>query len=99
MRTKGHIFAVPPHFAGRCCTGALITLTVLHTRKVLSGLAIMGLPMLIYFALHKSEFLQQSIQATFNNKILWGLPTYGHTFSISTPTIYSSRRRIVFVRL
>ena len=30
MRTKGHIFAVPPHFAGRCRASALITLTVLE---------------------------------------------------------------------
>src|SRR5690242_20115561 len=30
MRTKGHIlFAVPPHFAGRCHIGALTTPTVL----------------------------------------------------------------------
>src|SRR5436853_7715390 len=48
VRTKGHNFAVPPHFAGRCRTGALVTLTVL--RRDLSGLAITGLPVPIYFA-------------------------------------------------
>ena len=48
MRTKGHIFAVPPHFAVRLRTSALITLTVLHFIRGLSGLAIMGLPIQIY---------------------------------------------------
>jgi hypothetical protein len=43
----------------------------------------MGLPMLIYFALHKSVFLQQSIRATFNSGVLRGLSAYGLTFSIS----------------
>jgi hypothetical protein len=52
--------------------------------------------MLFYFALHMSEFLQQSIQATFNSSVLWGLPAFGRTFSISTPTDYSSRRRFVY---
>jgi len=83
MRTKGHIFAVPPHFAGRLRTSALITLTVLHISRDLSGLAIMGLPMLIYFSLSSSEFLQQSIRATFDSGLLWRLPAYGLIFSFS----------------
>ncbi len=85
MRTKGHIFAVPPHFTGRCRTGALITLTVLQIRRGLAGFAVTGSPMLIYFALDESEFLQQSIRATFNSGMLRGLPAYGHTFSTSAP--------------
>jgi hypothetical protein len=43
----------------------------------------MGLPMLIYFSLHQREFLQQSIRATFSSGILWELPAYGLTVSIS----------------
>ena len=72
MRTKGHIFAVPPHFAVRLRTSALITLTVLHLVRGLSGLAIMGLPMQIYFSLASSEFLPQSIRATFDRACCGG---------------------------
>ncbi|HXZ06143.1 MAG TPA: hypothetical protein VEH81_15020 [Ktedonobacteraceae bacterium] len=56
MRTKGHIFAVPPQFAGRLRTGTLVTLTVLPILRGLSGLAIMGLPMQIYFSRQKVNF-------------------------------------------
>jgi len=43
----------------------------------------MGLPMPIYLSLSKSEFLQQSIRATFDSGLLWRLPAYDLTFSIS----------------
>jgi hypothetical protein len=43
----------------------------------------MGLPMLIYLSLSSREFLQQSIRATFDGGLLWGLPASDLAFSIS----------------
>jgi len=83
MRTKGHIFAVPPHFAGRLRIGALITLTVLQILQRSIGSRYNGLTHTDLLFTLKSEFLQQSIRATFDSGLLWRLPAYDLAFSIS----------------
>src|SRR5579864_6040575 len=68
--------------------------------RVLSGLAITGLPVSIYFVPFVSMEERHISSAAMPGDVrllgLWGLPAAGHPFSISKSTVYSSRRRCVF---